>query len=543
MWHQSITLGTSQEAEMRKSATVQKVPFLSPDVITKVIPAPTDGWDAISPLAEMDPKRAAILVNFVPRPGFVELRGGYLPFSTTGSMPVESLMVWRGPTNEKFYAAMDGHIYDITSGTASSVVAGLGNDRWQYINFTSGGGVHVIQTVNGTDPLQQYDGSSWTTPSITGLPGGVTTNNFINIYAQKQRLWYFPANSTLAIFMPVGAITGPISGFQDFGTIWTKGGHIIGMADWTIDGGSGPQDYAMFISSRGQVALYAGTDPANANAWSLVGVFDIAPPIGVRCLTRVGSDVAVITQQGVIPISQALPFDPSADRSVAITARIQNAMSAAANLYQQNFGWEFITYPNQQLALLNIPQSPNIQQVQFVMNTLTGAWCSFSGWNANTFALFQDNLYFGDNNGNINQAYISLGDNMNPIAADMQCAFNWLDEPGKVKRMTMIQPLLTIGQTTTPTLAIDTDFEVSTAVATVSEIIGGSLWNIDLWDSALWAGGNRNYISWLSVDALGHAMAVRLRVTINGNVPSVNDILPIFQVNAFNSISELGGAI
>ena len=43
---------------MRKSKTVAKVSFLSPDVETKIIPSPTDGWDAISPLAEMDPKRA-----------------------------------------------------------------------------------------------------------------------------------------------------------------------------------------------------------------------------------------------------------------------------------------------------------------------------------------------------------------------------------------------------------------------------------------------------------------------------------------------------
>jgi hypothetical protein len=531
---------------MRKAATVQKVPFLAPDVITKVIPSPTDGWDAISPLAEMDPKRAVILINFVPRPGYVELRGGYVPFCSTGSQPVETLMTWRGPSSERFYAGMDGHIYEITSGTSTSVVSGLSSDRWQYVNFTSGGSVHVIQLVNGADSLQQFDGSSWTVPAITGLsgvPGLSGTNQFINIYAQKQRLWYIMANSTIAVFMPTGAITGPIGGYQDFGTLWTKGGHIVSMIDWTVDGGSGPQDYAVFMSSRGQISVYAGTDPSNANAWQLVGTFDLTPPIGLRCMTRVGSDVAIITQQGLIPVSQALPFDPSADRSVAITARIQNAMSLSAQLYQNNFGWQFITYPNQQIALLNVPQSPNIQQVQYVTNTLTGAWCQFQGWNANVFELFNDNLYFGDNNGNINQAYISAGDNTQPIVADMQCAFNWLDEPGKVKRMTMLQPLLNVNGAVSPTLAIDTDFTSSTAVAPVTFLTGGFKWDQAIWDAASWSITSFNYINWLSVEALGHAMAVRLRLSVNGNVPALNLGLPIFQVNAFNSISELGGAI
>ena len=49
---------------MRKAKTTQKITYLAPDVQTKVVPAPVDGWDAISPLAEMDPKRAPILNNW-----------------------------------------------------------------------------------------------------------------------------------------------------------------------------------------------------------------------------------------------------------------------------------------------------------------------------------------------------------------------------------------------------------------------------------------------------------------------------------------------
>ena len=39
------------------------------------IPAPVGGWDAINPLANMDPKYAPILINWVPpRTGWIELR-------------------------------------------------------------------------------------------------------------------------------------------------------------------------------------------------------------------------------------------------------------------------------------------------------------------------------------------------------------------------------------------------------------------------------------------------------------------------------------
>lgn len=543
-----------------------KVPFLAQDTITKVIPSPVDGWDAISPLAEMDPKRAPILQNWIPRPGYVELRGGYIPWGFTNtSNPVETLMVYNpnDSTTQKMFAASGSVIYDASSsgGFFTSVVTGLASARWQYVNFTPTGDTTVLQCVNGQDAMHQWDGSTWTTPTITGLPVGVTTADFINIFAQKQRLWYIINQSSQAAFMPVGTISGAISGTVDMGSLWPLGGYMVAMADWTIDGGSGPQDYVAFISSMGQISLFSGTDPTNAAAWSLVGTFTASPPIGYRCATSIGSDVAVITLQGVVPISQVLPFDPSADRSVAITARIQNAMAQSAAQAFTNFGWQVITFPAQQLLIVNIPLVENNSQQQYAMNTLTGAWCNITGWNANNFCIFNQNLFWGGNNGLVNQGYVGASDFSQPITADMQCAFNWLDEPGRTKRMTMIQPLLNLGGSLTPTLAIDVDFQTSSAVAPVSSFSGGAQWDVAKWDRALWPTQQVNYTSWLSTEAIGHAMAVRMRVNLLGSSStnsgvfdvgefdfatfdsSLSTLLPILQVNAFNSISELGGAI
>lgn len=548
---------------MRKTRSVDKIPFLAPDTVTKVIPAPTDGWDAISPLAEMDPKRAPILQNWVPRPGYDELRGGYQAFNNVATAePVETLMVYRGASGEQMFAASGTKIFNVSvSGVSTPVVTGLSSDRWQYVNFTSNESVKVLQCCNGVDPIQQYDGTTWTEPSISGWPSGFSGNNAINISAQKTLLWYILNESTQVSFMPTGAIQGTLAGTLDFGPLWTKGGYLVAMGDWTIDGGAGPQDYVAFVSSRGQITLYQGTDPTNANAWSVVGTFNIAPPIGRRCFLPIGSDLAIITQQGVIPISQVLPFDPSADRSVAITARIQNAMAQAWQTAGNNFGWQMISFPDQQLAILNVPLVTNSQAQQFVMNALTGAWCQFLGWNANCFEIYNDNLYWGGNKGDVNQGYIGGTDNGTSIAADMQCAFNWLDEPGRVKRMTMVQPLLTLGGGLTPTLAIDTDFMTSTATAPVSTLAGGSLWDSAIWDQSVWSQLSVNFIQWLSVDALGHAMAIRMRVNIQDAgilFAGVFDIgtfdnarfdsgfsttLPILFVNAFNTISENGGAI
>jgi hypothetical protein len=553
---------------VRKTKSLAKAPFPLPDVVTKVVPAPTEGWDAISPLASMDPKRAPTLINWVPRPGWVELRSGYTPWSWLGSSsPVYSLMVYRPYSGERMFAAMGTKIFEVTTlGKSTAVVTGLNSAKWQYVNFTPALSTPVIQCVNGVDPLQQFDGTNWTEPTITGFPNGLNTTDIVNIYAQKRRLWYIMSNgagggSTVAVFMPTDAISGAVGGSLDLGSLWTKGGYLVAMADWTLDGGSGPSDYAVFISSRGQVAIYAGTDPTSATTWSLVGVFNVPPPIGNRCAEQVGSDVALITQQGVIPLSQALPFDPSADRSVAITARIQNAMAQAAQ-YSGNFGWQFITYPMQQLAILNVPVEDSVLQYQFVMNTLTGAWTQFQGWNANCFEIFEDNLYFGGNDGTVNLAYNGGLDLASPIAADMQCAFNYFDDPGRTKRMTMVQPLMVAGGAITPTLSVDEDFATSTTVATVTILASGAQWDVAKWDVDVWPAGSFVVKPWLSVQALGHALAVHM--TVNVTPTSISSVIgefdtgvfdtaqfdqgasgnaPVLQINAFNAVLEMGGYI
>ena len=68
--------------------------YLDKDVAIKIIPAPIGGWDAISPLAAMEPKYAASIVNWVPRTGWLELRGGYNAWvQAITASPVTSGMV------------------------------------------------------------------------------------------------------------------------------------------------------------------------------------------------------------------------------------------------------------------------------------------------------------------------------------------------------------------------------------------------------------------------------------------------------------------
>jgi hypothetical protein len=519
---------------MRKLTTADKQPLLLPDAEPQSVDVPLGGWDAISPISKMESKYALTLQNWVPRTGWMEIRPGYEAWCQGLAVsPVESLMTYRpDAAAEQLFAACGGLIYDVsTQGKALQQSIGpFAFNRWQYANYTPPLGASYLLMVNGSDGYYAYTGGVWSQPAVTG----VSASLLININMHKQRLWFVQKNSTLAWFLPSGAIQGAATAL-DLGPYWNKGGFLVATGTWTIDGGLGPNDYFAAVSNRGQLALYSGTDPTNANAWQLVGVFDFPPPLGNRPFCRVGSDLWMISLEGVIPVSQGLPFDPSAVRSVAITTRIQNAMLQAAKTYQFNFGWEMITYPAEALAFLNVPIQANISQQQFVTNMMTGAWCQFTNWNFNTFAIFNDLLYAGDNNGNIQWVFQGPADLVAVIPSVMQCAFNYFGDTGRLKHITMVQPYLVTSGSIVPTIAIAADFNPAAppnpAVSNITAT--GAMWDSALWDNASYAAGNSSLTQWLTVPGLGRALSIQMALNV---VPSGAAGSSVFDTGVFDTM-------
>lgn len=480
----------------------------------------------------MDPKYAVVLDNWVPRTAYVELRKGAQPWvQGLAASPVETLMTYR-PANapEALFAACGGKIWNVSSqGVPTVALSGLSSNRWQFINFTPANGANYLYAVNGVDNPIMWNGAVWSNPAITVAAG----STFVNIYVHKRRIWFIQAQSTIAWYLATDAIQGAATAL-DLGALMTKGGHLVASGTWTIDGGLGPDDYAVFASSRGELVIYKGTNPSDATAWSLVGVFDFPPPLGNRCFCRMGSDLWIITTQGIIPVSQGLPFDPAGSRSAALTSRIQNAMRKAGLSGQNMFGWQVISYPNEALAILNVPIQENAQQQQFVTNLLTGAWCRFTGWNANVFEIFNDLLYFGDNEGNVNIAYTGVADIMSPIVADLKCAFNYFGDPARLKRMSMAEPLMVTSGAIIPTLSVDVDFADASPSAPINSITPlGAIYDVSVYDTGLYAAGDATLVSWQSIEAQGRALALRMKVNI---LPAGTSNQSVFDLGVFDTM-------
>jgi hypothetical protein len=459
----------------------------------------------------MPPTDAVILQNFVPTPSNCKMRNGYSQWATGLVSQVETVMAFAGLTSNKLLAAAGSSIFDVTAGGAvgAAVQTGLTNARWQYVNYANTSG-NYLYMVNGADAPRYWDGTTWTNAAITG----VTPANLIHINEHKNRLWFVEKSTLNAWYLATSAIAGAATKF-DLTGIAMRGGYLMAMSTWTIDAGYGVDDLAVFITSKGEVIVYRGTDPAGASTWALVGVWQIGSPVGRRCLVKFAGDLLVTCQDGLYPMSGALQSSRT-NPKIALTDKIQYATSSAISAYGNNFGWQCIQFPKENLLIQNVPVIEGANQQQYVMHTISKGWCNFTGWNANCFEIYNDDLYFGAG-GYVAKAWDTLADNATNIACDGLQAFNYFNSGGILKRFTMMRPIIQTSGSPNIGASLNINFDVSDTTAPLSfSPTVYATWDSGKWDTAVWGGDLSVSQAWQGVNGIGYCAAPRLKTASQG---------------------------
>lgn len=535
-------------------APARRNPRKAPVARIMPLPFPTKGWNAKLPLASMPQDFAVELRNWFPQPGYGEVRRGYRrwAWSMGADVPVQTLMAWRGPASSKLFAVAGTTIWEVTlQQAATSSDTGWTLSRCQHVNHTTSAG-HFLFVVNGQDAPKHYNGTAWAAPTITG----VTPEDIVHVNSHKKRLWFTIVDSTTAYYLATEAVAGAATAFA-LGSLFTRGGYLMAMATWTRDGGSGSDDYAVFISSEGQIALYQGTDPSSANTWALVGTFDVPPPIGRRCFFKYGADLGLITVEGVFPLSQLLSVDQSQSQRVAMTDDITPAFATAFQSYGSNFGWEACVYPKGTRLIVNIPTAENSTAKQYVMNTVTGAWCEFDAHHANCWIVFGDNLYFGGNNGSVFQADSGSVDYDTEIVAVGQTAYTAATSP-LIKQWKMVRPIVTTSGSSVPEVGVSVDFQETDSLATTGEATAATArFDTAVFDTAVFSADTNNVSEWVGVTGIGVFGSIKFRgetgetgtgsalwgsaVWGSSGWGAVSAAEEVVRVNGFMVMTEVGG--
>jgi hypothetical protein len=347
---------------------------------------------------------------------------------------------------------------------------------------------------------------TYTTIGITGI----NNSTFINVNLFKNRLYFTQKESLTAWFLDVNSIGGAASPLY-FGGIARNSGYLQAMGTWTLDAGQGADDYAVFVTSMGEVIVYNGTDPADPANWALKGVWQLGQTFNRRCFFKWSGDLLLLTQDGLVPLASALQSS-RLDPRINLTDKIYYPISQAATNYYAQFGWQINYFASENMLILNIPIPNGIEQ--YVMHTITKAWARFTGIQGYCWEVSGDaDMHFGSN-GVVGTLYSSLSDDGNNISATAQQAYSYFDSAGQLKRFMMVRPILqSTGGVPAVLCGLSVDFDTQSQLGAVSfnpTTQSEGVWDTAKWDSNVWAGGLITTKVWQGVTGLGFSGSVNL---------------------------------
>lgn len=369
------------------------------------------------------------------------------------------------------------------------------------------------------------------TPVVNAAITGVDPASFNQLMVHQTRLWFIEKNSLRVWYLPSLSLGGAAN-VVDFSSRFNMGGHLVAMSNWSLDAGQGMDDYAVFVSSEGQVAVYKGTDPASSATWALTGIFDLGKPVGNRCLSKYAGDILYMSQDGLVPLSKAL-MSTRVNQKLALTDKVQHTITRYVDLYGSTFGWQTVMLPKNNMLLLNVPLS-NTLSIQFAMNTISGAWSSFSGWNANCWVLHEDEIYFGSG-AFIGKAWSGTTDNGEDIRIEAQQSFNYFGNVSQLKHVKMARPVISTDGTPSLLFGVNADFDTTTPTGVLSVApTTYALWDSSLWDVGVWGGEPVIRKDWQMASSIGYCLAAHLV----GNISNVQ-----FNWSSTDFLLQNGGVV
>lgn len=459
------------------------------------LPPPVGGFTTSQAFMQMKPLNAVMMENFYPYPDRLEQRQGFSVHTTDFTETPYRLWAYSsGADQEKLFATTDSGIYDISSpGSMPSPEIALTNGKTSAAVLSTGAAFYFM-CVNGSDDLVKFDGTTW---SSVATFGSQATNELSYVEVYRQRLFFAKAGSLVLCYLPVNSIAGTATSY-DLGAIFRRGGEIISMGTWTLDGGVGPEDQLAVVTSNGEIAVFAGNDPSNPASWGLRGVYFIGRPLGERPLFKYGGDLLFLSENGLYPLSAAIQSS-AIERTRSVTENIRQYFNDAARDFASFEGWQVFAMPDIPLLLVNIPSEPNKRQV--IMHAQTGAWGTLTGWNAYSFARVGTTVYFSTSN-----AVYRVGgasDNGANITSTLIQAYSDFGYP-LAKQVTMVRPFFVTQGNFNYTLGVTDDFKSLMASTSLSknDLAGASLWGSAIWGSAVWGGTDTPLQEWQTIPDL-----------------------------------------
>lgn len=478
-------------------------------VTTGTIPAPTAGINAVDGFLEMQPTDCIYTYNLMPTAYGLVLRKGYKEWAINITGEIRTIIPFSATTAiaDKLFAVSRDGIWDVTAEsqiapplmvdfTTKSAESGRGVFL-QYVDASDDQFIYYADQANG---LFRYTGATNTwaqAPAFTGVDGPPAPQDIVFIMQHKLRIWFVGRDLINAWYLGINAVEGDAEKFTLTGKFKT-GGAVEGLWNWTVDGGSGVDDYLVFLSKSGDVLAYQGDDPSQAETWSNTGTWYIGElPSGRRQATEYGGELYILASSGVIAMGDLLQgVDALSAVPESPTFRISSLIREEMRRKIDNPNWALKYNPADNQLQILIPtenSEPFVQLCQDLSKQSWGFWrdvpivCS-DNW--------QGKYYFGTADGRVmvmsgaqDNFTITPGGEKN-ILWSFLTAFQNVEQPSLHKRVEFIRLMGTVaGGSATSTLAVyDFNVTVQPSNPIAPPFVDGGVWDVSQWDAAVWQG-------------------------------------------------------
>jgi len=493
------------------------------------MPAPTGGINSIMNLYGMEPRDSIVSINIDASPAGLKVRPGTNEYANgLAGNDVQTIIPYAGSVDDgsedRLWAANDDGIYDISASTTTPVRdvewtdKNIQSGRCSFTQFTNDGGAHFLLVADENNGLQLYTESTgvWTVPAIVGPAGGAADIAFV--ISWKNRMWYIEKDSTSAWYSDIGVFGGTLTEFN-FGSRFRYGGILAMLADWTLDSGEGPDDYLVAISSAGDVIVYAGTDPASAATFGIIGLWFVgAMPFGRRTTSLYGGDLLILSSYGLISMGSLLEGKDPFSLEASLTWKIQGFINSDMALSRASFGWEIKIHPNISRLIIQTPKQASKVYTQYVYDLNLKAWSIWNDVPMITSDQYQSEMYLGSvgpdifqMEGTVDNALLA-GGMPDQIGWQLLTSFQDLETPETFKRLQFVRPIFLADAPPSYNVFAKYDYDLTELNVPPNANPGSlALWDTGFWDTAIWGGQAIPFQPPIGAYGIGKTIAIALR--------------------------------
>jgi len=483
-------------------------------------PAPLGGIDIRKALSANDLNFCAYTYNLMPFEYGMRVREGYrewqLDVDDGAGAGVHTLIpfdsVQELGVGNKLFAVNNEGIWDVTEFDTAPVqmatfldqgpTAGYGTFT-HYVNQAEDDVLFYADNLNG---LWEYDAATelWAVPvGITGID--VTEVKYV--MSHKNNVWFALRDSTVGYYLPILANSGAVTA-QFFGDKFQHGGSLEGLFSWSVDGGAGVDDILVVVSHAGDVILYTGAGPDEAD-WGMKGVYFIGEiPNTPRFGSEQGGELFLLSAYGIVSMADLLKGVDTAElqaglEGTSMAYKIAGLIREKMKISIDSQGWDVALVPTEGGILISTPTEGSEAPIQYYFNLATRGWGIWRGVPMQCFTEYTDSVFFGTADGRVMKMDVDVDDfkltpesatfNGEDIEFSILTAYSSLGADGVYKRVKLIRPDFISSLKPSHTSQARYDFNTAEGeLLSVPTPLNGTVgaWDVSNWDEAIWASAN-----------------------------------------------------